>query len=123
VACDKTLGCVTLEVDCGSPCKQCDPASGDCVLACCGSFVVRQGHTLGGAEQAEAAIAAAQVGNSLTSDVDFTLIYDGDLVNVHIPAGSFASAAALAAHIQAAIDEGLKDAGVGEPGDIVFSDC
>jgi len=120
VGCDKTLGCVTLEVDCGDSCKQCNPATGDCerVDACCGSIVIAPEHTLADTAPAQAAIAAARMGNSLVSGVNFNLTYDGQNVNVAVAAGSFPSAADLAHHIQAAIDQAVVTEGVGAPGDV-----
>ena len=63
---------------------------------------------LGDTTAARAAITAARTGNSLSTPVEFSLLYSGSSIPISVAAGNFADASGLKAHIQAAIDRALS---------------
>jgi hypothetical protein len=56
---------------------------------------------------AEAAVAAARSGNDLTADVKIDVEFHGQMLSIRAAAGSFATAEALRAHLQAAVDQAI----------------
>src|SRR6185436_16090134 len=77
----------------------------------------------GSVVSAEGTIAAYRDHDNLETSIAFTLSYDGQNVVVNVAAGTFASPAALAAHVQAAIDQAFTGAGLGDVGVVVSLDA
>jgi len=77
------------------------------------ALVIELGHDLSGASAAQTAIAAARIGNDLIETTNFSLVYDGSTVPVTVEAGTFPSAEALRAHVQAAVDLALMSTHIG----------
>jgi hypothetical protein len=78
-------------------------------------------HSLAGRTEAQAAIAEGRDGNDLLGTLSFDLVYDGETVTVSLAGGTFETAEELRAHIQAAVDAVLIDAGLGVAGDVAVS--